>query len=93
MAGLSKVDLNQARYRGAVRFIASVAYERAEKEVKSARARNNAVQRSCSEDIAANPRAYAQGTWEATRTTWTGTKTKTAKTLNLLLDRFCFCVL
>ena len=52
--------------------------KKAVKEVKSARAENNAVKRSCSDNIAANPRAYAQGTWEATRTAWTGTETKTA---------------
>ena len=74
----SSVDLNQTCKRGAIRIIAAVAFEQAVKEVKSARAENNAVKRSCSDKIAANPRAYAQGTWEATRTTWTGTKTKTA---------------
>ena len=78
MAGLSEVDLNQTHYRGAVTILASVAYARAVQNVKSERAEkraeNNAVKRSCSDKIAANPRAYAQGTWEATRTEWTGTK-------------------
>ena len=60
--------------RGAPGSLPSLlAEKRAEK-----RAENNAVKRSCSDNIAADPRAYAQGTWEATRTTWTGTKTKTA---------------
>jgi len=79
MAGLSKVDLNQTHYRGAVTIIASVAWSRAVQNVKSERAaqkraENNAAKSSCSDNIAANPRAYAQGTWQATRTGWTGTK-------------------
>ena len=86
LAGLSEVDLNQTHYRGTVTILANVAFARAVQKVKSERAEkraekragNDAVQRSCSENIAANPRAYAQGTWEATRTTWTGTKTKKA---------------
>ena len=74
MAGLSEVDLNQTHYRGALTITASVAYARAVENVKSERAENNAVKRSYSDNIAADPRAYAQGTWTASRVTWTGTK-------------------
>ena len=78
LAGLSKVDLNQTHYRGTVTILANVALTRAVQKVKSERAEkraeNNAVKRSYSDNIAADPRAYAQGTWTASRVTWTGTK-------------------
>ena len=70
LAGLSKVDLNQTHYRGALTILASVAYARAVRNVKSERAEKRAEKRAGNDAV---KRTYSDKIWQATRTEWTGT--------------------
>ena len=63
---------DQTHYREAVTIVAGKAWSRAVQNVKSERAKNRAENNAAKSS--ANPRAYAQGTWQARRTEWAGTK-------------------